>query len=411
MRTAVLVALVVAGLGVAFLARHSIWRAAYPHLPRQVQAAPYLLIGLADRGATPQPLPTPASGPRIAERPTAFVETEEPANAAPAAPAGRDTPAEATTAAAPAPTVVLPPIPVEARLPEITHQYQTWNNCGPATLGMAMGLIGDPISQADVAREVKPDPNDKNVSPQELAGFAVRRGVRALIRSNGTVDEVKRLIAAGVPVIGEVWFIPEPSDEMGHYVLITGYSDVSGVLEVRDSYRGPNVRLSYAEFDADWRVFNRTYIALYPAALDEVVAAILGPRLDDRTMFGEAAERALGEIESHGDAFAWFNLGTNLTALGDYEGASSAFDQARAIGLPWRMLWYQFGPFEAYAELERWADVVSLTNANLANAPNLEESHYWLAMALEAQGDHAGAQHHLERVKHFNPLFEPPRNR
>ena len=46
------------------------------------------------------------------------------------------------------------------------------------------------------------------------------------------------------------------------------------------------------------------------------------------------------------NAFYWFNLGATYNALGEYDKAATAFDQALALGLPWRMLWYQFGPYE-----------------------------------------------------------------
>lgn len=60
------------------------------------------------------------------------------------------------------------------------------------------------------------------------------------------------------------------------------------------------------------------------------------------------------------DAFAWFNVGTNLTALGRHDEAAAAYDQARLAGLPWRMLWYQFGPYRAYYETGRYEDVRAL---------------------------------------------------
>ena len=41
--------------------------------------------------------------------------------------------------------------------------------------------------------------------------------------------------------------------------------------------------------------------------------------------------------------------------------AASAFDEARRIGLPYRMLWYQFGPFEAYLRVGRYQDVIDRT--------------------------------------------------
>jgi hypothetical protein len=43
------------------------------------------------------------------------------------------------------------------------------------------------------------------------------------------------------------------------------------------------------------------------------------------------------------NAFAWFNQGTNLTYFQRYSEAAQAYDTARSIGLPQRLLRYQFG--------------------------------------------------------------------
>ena len=87
------------------------------------------------------------------------------------------------------------------------------------------------------------------------------------------------------------------------------------------------------------------------------------------------------------DALAWFNLGSDLVALGQFEPAAAAYDRARQIGLPWRMLWYQFGPYESYHAVGRYDDVIALADTTLATANNLEESYYWRGMSRLAQGD------------------------
>jgi len=289
----------------------------------------------------------------------------------------------------------------------LRHAYQTWNNCGPATIAMALGRWGSTVDQATAARALKPDPNDKNVGPEELAAFARDQGFDAVVRADGDPDRLRDLLGAGVPVIIETWFVPEPGDEMGHYRLLVGYDRDAGVFHAMDSYLGPELTVTEADMDRLWRVFNRTYIPVFARDRRAEVETLLGPDADDRAMFEAAAGRALDEIGAAEDAFGWFNLGSSLVALGDMPGASEAFDRARALGLPWRMLWYQFGPFEAYASVDRWRDVEALATANLANADNLEESHYWLGRAREATGDVAGAREAWTRAVDLNPLYLP----
>jgi tetratricopeptide (TPR) repeat protein len=394
-------------VALAFLNRHALWRSAYPHLPRQVQALPYRLAArLPGARATPVGLPTvagiaPASiPPDLAGTATAvsvFLGTVVLPR-----PTGTLTP-EATApspAPPPAPTAALPP---SAAIGGFRHEYQTWNNCGPATASMALSALGAAGDQSEAASFLKPDPDDKNVGPEELAAYARQRGYGASVRVNGTIERLKALLVAGFPVIVETWFIPDPGDEMGHYRLLSGYDDAAGEFTALDSYHGPNVRLPYAEFDGLWRIFNRTYVVVYPSDREEAVQAQLGLDGDDGAMFAAAAARARAELAARPDAFGWFNLGSSLVGLGDMPAAAEAFDEARALGLPWRMLWYQFGPFEAYAAVGRWPEVAALAEANLANADNLEESHYWLGRARAQAGDVDGARAAWQRALALNP--------
>ena len=59
------------------------------------------------------------------------------------------------------------------------------------------------------------------------------------------------------------------------------------------------------------------------------------------------------------------------------------------------MLWYQFGPFEAYFATGRHAEIVALADATLRNVTDVEELHYWRGMALQALGDTDAARFDL----------------
>jgi tetratricopeptide (TPR) repeat protein len=381
--------LLILGVAVGVRDRGLVWRAAYPYLPRQVQAVPYRLRELTARDEmTPVPLPTVAATP-------VAIGTARPAATSPASP----TPSSVPTAT---PGRQLPPV---VALPPGRHEYQTWNNCGPATVSMALGRLGQSPGQAEAARVLKPDPDDKNVSPTELAAYARQRGVGAMVRVNGTVDTLRQLLSMGLPVIVETWFIPKPNDEMGHYRLLVGYDQPAKHFVADDSYHGPGITLDYDEFDRLWRVFDRVFVVLYPPTRDGEVRRSLGALADDDSMYVSSVAEAEREIMDAPDTFGFFNLGTSLLGLGDAAGAAGAFDRARDLGLPWRMLWYQFGPFEAYAAVGRWSDVQDLSEANLRNASNLEESQYWLGRARQAQGDTAGALEAWRKAVQLNPGY------
>ena len=62
--------------------------------------------------------------------------------------------------------------------------------------------------------------------------------------------------------------------------------------------------------------------------------------------------------------------------------AAKAYDQARKVGLPQRMLRYQFGPFLAYFHSLRTDDLLTLTEYALKITPNSEEAMLWRGWGL-----------------------------
>ncbi|MFC1465045.1 MAG: C39 family peptidase [Candidatus Brachytrichaceae bacterium NZ_4S206] len=314
----------------------------------------------------------------------------------------------ALIAPSPTPAPAFPLPAASALLAGIRHEQQTWNNCGPATVSMLLSYFGRTETQRQAARFLKPDREDKNVSPDELAAYAQSLGFEARVIAGGDLSLIRTFVANGLPVIVETWFIPEPNDEMGHYQLVIGYDEDE--LIFYDSYQGPDVRAPVAQFDPLWKVFNRTMMVAYTAPISPLVEAILGERADERVMYERALAQAQAEAAADPrDKFAWFNIGTNLLALGDAAGAAEAFDKARALKLPWRMMWYQFGPYVAYFEQGRYADVIELANATLRRVRNLEESLYWRGRALAAIGNVKAARADFQAALRFNPHYAAAR--
>jgi tetratricopeptide (TPR) repeat protein len=245
------------------------------------------------------------------------------------------------------------------------------------------------------------------VSPHELAAYAEEIGMRALVRQNGTFERLKLLMSNGLPVMIETGFVTPSGKEgwMGHYKLLNGYDDQQ--FTFMDSYNGPDQKITFEAVDADWRVFNRLYMVVFPSDQEAVVRAIVGDDLDDATMYTQAAARARAEIEAHPqDAFAYYNLGTSLNGLQQYTDAAAAFDRARVLGLPWRMLWYQFGPYIAYLQTGRYDEVIALSDATLRVVADLEESHYYKGLALRALGHGDAARREFEAALRYNHNYQ-----
>ncbi|MCO6450996.1 MAG: C39 family peptidase [Caldilineales bacterium] len=320
-----------------------------------------------------------------------------------------------TSTATPAP--LHRPVQASVALEGLSHAWQTWNNCGPATLSMQLSYFGSPLTQEDIRKKLRPHPDDKNVNLDELAAYARSQGYEAAVVTNGDEETLRLLLSNGLPVLVETWLEQHPNDGMGHYRLLTGYDDqqqkwiaydayVSDGLKKGEPYRG--ISLPYDETEALWKVFNRPYLLVYEPDQWPLVASILGDFKDAGVMWLQSEREARSEIETNpDDAFAWFNLGTSLAALERYDEAAAAFDRARVIGLPWRMLWYQFGPFQAYAETGRFQEVVALADATIRTTDTVEELHYWRGKGLEGMGNIEAAQAAFTQALTLNPNFQP----
>jgi hypothetical protein len=349
-------------------------------------------------------LPTPAAGGAGA---TALPPTQPVASVFEESAASPTAPAAAGPEATATPDFQFREPPPAMTLSGAKHEYQKPNNCGPATLAMNMSYYGWQGSQDDVALLLKPGDKDKNVRWDELVYYVKTRAgwLDATFRVGGTEEIVKRFIANGYPVIAEKGFMVR-SGWVGHYVLITGYDDLSRTWLVQDATNGPDQRISYQALDQDWQEFNRLFILVYPAQDQAKIMALLGPDADEAENRRRALEVSQAETQSDPEnAFAWFNLGSNLNYFDRYGEAAAAFDEARNLGLPWRMLFYQFGPYRAYFNMGRHQDVIDLADATLGARPDLEESYFWRGWSKYSLGDYFGAVEDFRSALAINPNF------
>lgn len=365
---------------------------------------------VATATASPAPAlssPTLAPASLDALTPTAISEAAAQATVTRAAPA----------ASLPATDVSPDSLPSSARISGVRHQQQTWNNCGPATITMALSFYGWQQDQAFAGSRLKPNREDKNVSPHELATFVAEETfVKAIVRMGGTLDVLKRLVANNFPVIIETGAMFEAYDWIGHYRVVVAYDDSLQLFYFFDSFLGvgdaaQGVTTSYAQVDRDWQAFNRTFIVVYEPDRELLLRSLLGDRWQERDAaqfaFDTAQEEARRQPQN---AFAWLNMGTSLVALDRYAEAAVAFDQANRTGkLPWRIFWYQFGIFEAYFEIGRYDDVLSLARINQNNSRELEETYYWQGRVREAQGNRQQADSLYRRALAYNPNFDAAR--
>ena len=297
------------------------------------------------------------------------------------------------------------------------HEFQKFNNCGPANLSMALSYWGWEGDQLVTAASLKPKQEDRNVMPYEMADYVNQEtNFRALIRWGGDLEMLKKFIAAGIPPIIEKGFEEEVAQNawMGHYGLITAYDEEKEIFIIQDSYVGEDYANPYDKVQRHWRSFNYVYLIIYPPDREAEVMSILGPQADETFNLQYAAQKAAQEINQLSGRelfFAWFNYGTSLANLADYYGAAQAYDSAFEVydelaAKPWRITWYQTGPYFAYYYTGRYQDVLDLANITLSYSsvqPAIEESWVWRGRAKVALGDIEGAIEDFRSALEWHP--------
>jgi len=326
------------------------------------------------------------------------------------------------------PTLEPTPLPEAVTIPNVPYvdQHYGFNNCAPANLTLTLNFWGSPANRESVAEMLKPFAKDKNVMPYEMTDMVNRAtDLRALDRNGGDLALLKRLVAGGFPVIVESGvYLRDLTGKiswMGHYQTVYGYDDAAAQVQIKDTFQpdGERFIMTYADLLQSWRSFNYAFVVVYPPDREAEVLALLGPYADPLAANQIAAQTASNEIfqlEGQDKFFAWFNRGSSLTWLQDYGGGAQAFDEAFKVyaelpaeSRPWRVTWYQTGPYFAYYYSGRYYDVLALTDQtlNAASEPYLEENFYWRARAKLALGDDLGAAEDLRQSIAYHPGFGP----
>lgn len=314
------------------------------------------------------------------------------------------------------PTITATPLPATVMLQNVKYETQhgRLNYCGPTNFSMALTYWGWNGNRDVIGKAVMPvNAKDKNVMPYELQDYIADNvpSMTSVIRYGGDIDLIKRMVAAGFPVVAEKGIYETDVNGkyswMGHYAFVTGYDESTQEIIYQDSYEtdptnpGPNRHIKYSTFMEGWRAFDFIFVVVYPVDKQNQVMSALGSYADDQWASQHALDVAQQETQTLSDIdrfFAWFNVGTSHIALLQYADAAIAYDYAFNIyaGLdvndsvrPYRMMWYQTGPYKAYYYTNRFADVINLADTTLNDTiaePVLEESLYWRGRAYYMAG-------------------------
>jgi len=291
------------------------------------------------------------------------------------------------------------------------HIFQTFNNCGPASLSMALSYFGIKASQKVIGDGLRPyqnpqgDNDDKSVTLNEMREKAKEYGLIPFHRPNGNFNLIKYFIAYDIPIIAFTW--TKPDEDIGHYRVVKGYDDNSNELIQDDSLQGKNLKFKYDDFNVLWHKFNYEYLVLVPKDKVAIAEAILGENKDESKAWKNAIDILTKFLEKNpGDVPARFSLSISYFYIGDYKKSIEQFEMVQSK-LSKRALWYQIEPIQAYFELGDYNKVFEISD-NILNKGNRAFSELYMLRGkiYLIKGELKNAKAEFEKAVFYNKNME-----
>lgn len=274
---------------------------------------------------------------------------------------------------------------------------------------MALSYFGINKTQEELGQDLRPYQNpegindDKSVTLEEMDKKARELGFTTYHRPNGNIDLLKQFTAEDIPVITRTWLSPQ--EDIGHYRVVKGYNTKSIIQD--DSLEGKNLEFSYADFGDMWEKFNYEYLVLVPKEKEQKAREILGVNVDKKTAWQKALDNNLAEIEKDPtDIYTRFNLSVAYYNIGEYQKSIEEFEKVENL-LPFRTLWYQIEPIQAYYELGNYDRVFAITDKILHNQNLAYEQAYLIrGKSYQKMGQNDLARQEFEKAVFYNKNLE-----
>jgi len=250
------------------------------------------------------------------------------------------------------------------------HEYQRMNNCGPVTAKMVLSLEGIRVTQPQAAAALKENNLDRNVSVNEVARYLERFGLQTVHRWAGNPALIRKLLAAGVPVIVRQQM--KLTDDIGHY-RVAYASDSSGIT-FGDSYLGPSVRLLDNTLERLWKAYGGEFLVVYRPRQQAAVKKAMGDDWNPYLNLAKLERISRAQIVlSPNDALAYWSLGRSRLLRGSAKTAAAAFLKADQLGLPAKHYWYQQEALTAWNRVGWYKLAARVAARNLRAYPNSVE--------------------------------------
>lgn len=301
--------------------------------------------------------------------------------------------------------------PVSKTLVNNYHIFETFNNCGPASLSMALSYYGVQKTQAELGQELRPHQNpngindDKSVTLEELANKSSEYNLIPYHRPNGSIDMLKLLITYDLPIITRTW--TKIDEDIGHYRVIKGFDDNTKQVIQDDSLQGKNLKFTYSEFDKLWQKFNYEFLVLVPKQKQEIVEQILGENKDEKASWAKAVKNSKKLLEENQDnIYARFNLSVAFFNTGEYQKSVDEYEKVEDK-LAFRTLWYQLEPVKSYFQLGNYQRVFQITDKIFSNQnKGYSEAYLLRGYSYLKQNNKSAAKLEFEKAVLYNKFLK-----
>ena len=162
----------------------------------------------------------------------------------------------------------------EPRLLDVPLAPQTTNySCGAASMQSLLAYYGHQYSEAELIRRLKTNPSF-GTDHNDMVKFARQLGIDAEVKYNQSIEDIKREVATGNPVIVEFQAWPDkpltrPYPEIwdqGHYAVVVG-ADHENLYFVDPVIFGGRGFIKISEFLERWHDLGKGNVKLYSTIL------------------------------------------------------------------------------------------------------------------------------------------------
>jgi tetratricopeptide (TPR) repeat protein len=293
-------------------------------------------------------------------------------------------------------------------------EYQDYQNDGPAVLSAVLRFFGKHESQYLIAKSVKPDYLDPNVSFEELELYVGETYPEfgCIVRINGNIEILNNLILAGLPVVirieTEKGFSAWEGDDRidSRYILVTGYDNASNLIFFQDPFKGDQQSVSSEKLMSDWYPYLREYLVVYPTEKEPVVQQILGDSREKKSNLNNALEKFRTDSDMLPEnIFTWLNTAIVLVREEQYENAWNIYKSTLNLNLPQRYFLYNPSLYTAAFRTGNADELTTLTGFTLRINSHSEESWLWKGWANILRGELEDAKSCFQKALSIRPNY------